>query len=340
MTRKIFAALSFVACVLCAGGLYFFFLLGAPVSVSPAIVFEIAPGEAATTVVERLRSQGVIRSPGVFLLMARSNRLDRAFRHGVHEFSGALTPERVLEELVRPPRAAVRITIPEGLTWRAVGRLLEDNEIVTAKDYYAAVCAPQFVAEAGAAGEANCAEGFLFPDTYDLTPGMTAEEIARLQLRHFHRVMGELLAARSEKAEDVPRIVTMASVIEKETSAAAERGLVSSVFHNRLDRGMRLQADPTVIYGITVGGEEWNGENLHKHLREPTPYNSYTNKGLPPGPICNPGRDALRAALDPEASEYLYFVASGDGSHAFSKSLQEHNRAVARLRKAARNRKH
>ena len=139
--------------------------------------------------------------------------------------------------------------------------------------------------------------------------------------------------------ENVPHIVTMASVIEKETSAAAERGLVSSVFHNRLDRGMRLQADPTVIYGITVRGEEWNGEDLHKHLREPTPYNSYTNKGLPPGPICNPGRDALRAALDPDASEYLYFVASGDGAHAFSKSLQEHNRAVARLRKATRNRK-
>jgi len=339
MTRKTFAALSFVACVLCAGGLYFFFLLGAPVSVLPAVVFEIAPGETATTVVERLRSQGVIRSPWVFLLMARSNRLDRAFRHGVHEFSGALTPERVLEELVRPPRAAVRITIPEGLTWRAVGQLLEDNEIVAAKDYYTAVCAPQFVAAAGASSEANCAEGFLFPDTYDLTPGMTADEIARLQLRHFHQVMRELLAARPEKAENVPRIVTMASVIEKETSAAAERALVSSVFHNRLSRGMRLQADPTVIYGITVGGEEWNGEDLHKHLREPTPYNSYTNKGLPPGPICNPGRDALRAALDPEVSEYLYFVASGNGAHAFSKSLQEHNRAVARLRKAARNRK-
>jgi UPF0755 protein len=355
MTKKTFAALALLSCSLSAVGFYFFFLLGAPVSVVPAVEFEISPGEPASKVVERLAGEGVIRSPRIFLLMARMNGLDRAFRHGVHEFSGALTPEKVLAELVRPPRAAVRITIPEGLTWREIGRLLEENEIVAADDYYEAVCDPEFLRLAQVSPRANCAEGVLFPDTYDLTPGMTAREIARLQLRHFRQVMRELLAAHEDvntapelaaATEDpigdpaeIRRITTMASVIEKETSVGTERDLVASVFYNRLRRGMKLQADPTVIYGLVAAGEEWDGTGLHKHLRIPSPYNSYTNKGLPPGPICNPGRAALEAAVEPAESDYLYFVAAGDGSHAFSTNLRDHNRAVARFRSVMNGRK-
>jgi UPF0755 protein len=355
MTKKTFAALAAVACFLSATGFYFFFLLGAPVSVVPAVEFEISPGEPATAVIGRLADEGVIRSPRIFLIMARMNGLDRAFRHGVHEFSGALTPEKVLAELVRPPRAAVRITIPEGLTWREIGRLLEDTEIVAATDYYDAVCDPEFLRQAPVSPTANCAEGVLFPDTYDLTPGMTAGEIAQLQLRHFRQVMRELLASQEDvdtapepgpvdegpigDPEEVWRITTMASVIEKETSRGTERDLVSSVFYNRLRRGMKLQADPTVIYGLNAAGEDWDGTGLHKHLRVPSPYNSYTNKGLPPGPICNPGRAALEAAIEPAESEYLYFVAAGDGSHTFSTNLKDHNRAVARFRSVVNGRK-
>jgi UPF0755 protein len=143
---------------------------------------------------------------------------------------------------------------------------------------------------------------------------------------------------REEPAQiDILRTaVTLASVIEKETGIREERPLVASVFHNRLRRGMRLQADPTVIYGLDIAGTHWDHARLHEYLREPGPYNSYTERGLPPGPICNPGESTLRAALVPAVSDYLYFVADGDGSHQFSRTLVEHNRAVAKARQRSR----
>ena len=130
------------------------------------------------------------------------------------------------------------------------------------------------------------------------------------------------------------RAVTLASIIEKETGLPEERALISSVFHNRLRRGMRLQADPTVIYGLRVAGIPWERAVLHEYVRTPGPYNTYANDGLPPGPIGNPGLAALRAALQPTPSKYLYFVANGDGSHRFSTTLDQHNEAIADLRRA------
>jgi UPF0755 protein len=165
-----------------------------------------------------------------------------------------------------------------------------------------------------------------------------------MQVMRFRQVSAELVAEHTRRlsADEIkPQpatsslhdVVTLASIIEKETSIDSERAMVSAVFHNRLRRGMRLQADPTVIYGLAVAGKKWTGEALHTHLREPGPYNTYTSDGLPPGPICNPGRDSLSAALFPADTDVLYFVATGNGSHSFSSTLSAHNRAVAQLRK-------
>ncbi len=296
----------------------------------------------------------MVRNARVLALIAKWKGVDKQVRHGEHLFAGEMTPSMVLDELIRAPRQpGIRVTIPEGLRLDQIADLLEARGLAAAADYVEAVCDRRFVARAGAATGANCAEGYLFPDTYELTPGATAAEIADLQLARFHEVAGpsftETVADVDATQEDsrAPqlthdgtqtrdgddaelrnRILTLASIIEKETALARERGLVSGVFHNRLRRGMKLQTDPTVIYGIIASGQEWDGNITRKHLREPTPYNTYTIEALPPGPICSPGISAIRAAAQPEQTEYLYFVAKGDGSHAFSRSYAEHRRAV------------
>jgi UPF0755 protein len=245
--------------------------------------------------------------------------------------------------------------VAEGSTWADIAEELERAGIVSAADYRAAVCDPGVLSGLGTLQGANCAEGFLFPDTYNLAPDMSAREIVELQVRRFGEVMTELLAGLAGDAQDslvtsgsddlewrhdaalraavVAKAVVLASIIEKEAQLPEERVLISSVFHNRLDRGVRLQADPTVIYGVLKAGLPWDPALLPRYLREPGPYNTYMVDGLPAGPICTPGREALRAALHPEQTNYLFFVARGDGSHEFSSSLAAHNRAVARLRK-------
>jgi UPF0755 protein len=336
-------------------------LLTVPVPLSRQITLMIEPGESAGTVASRLEHLGIVRHGGALLLLARYRGVDRSFRQGEHHFEGSVTPDDVLDELVSHTEGALRVTIPEGRTWREIGEILEQSGVVRATDYYAAVCDPELVAFAGAPPRANCAEGFLFPDTYDLAPTMTAADIAKLQVSRFHTIARRVLADIPDGITNVivpeavtdggpegvlrdepPQIdllrtgVTLASVIEKETGVSTERPLVASVFHNRLRRGMRLQADPTVIYGLEISGAPWDRERLHQYLDQPGPYNSYTQWGLPPGPICNPGESALRAAFVPVDSDYLYFVANGDGSHHFSRTLAEHNRAVADARRRTR----
>ncbi|RMF23653.1 MAG: endolytic transglycosylase MltG [Deltaproteobacteria bacterium] len=354
--KRVVAALLALALVAAAGRLTY--LARAPVEVAPAVEVEVAPGQTPREVATILEARGVVRSGRVLVLLARLSGADRNFRHGVHRFEGRLSPNAVIEELLRSPRPTVRVTIPEGLTIDEIGALLEQQGLATAEDYRRAACSEDFAAAAGAAPEAHCAEGYLFPDTYRLAPGMSAAEIARVQLQRFRQVISELLERLTPtagnalladfrdragerpwltdaeaRARIVQKAVTLASIIEKETSRASERPLIASVFHNRLLRGMRLQADPTVIYGLAVAGTPWDGKHLSRYLRKPGPYNTYTNDGLPPGPIANPGRGALEAALFPASTKYLYFVADGKGAHRFSETLAEHNKAVAQLRR-------
>jgi len=337
---------------------WFFFLINAPVALDPPVAVEVAPGETVHEIAAALEQAGVVRSARLLVLLSRIHHVDREIRHGTHEFAGAMTPVDVLRELERrPPQATIAVTIPEGLTWREIGALLEQNGIVSAADYEQAVCKDELRERVGASPDANCIEGYLFPDTYHIVPGSKAEDIVDLQISRFQEVSEEIVARIGEATDNVILAavvpadlaepwtadreirhavvregVILASIIEKETSIDEERPLVSSVFHNRLRRGMRLQADPTVLYGFLANGVEWDRKHLPRYLRTPGPYNTYTTEGLPPGPICNPGRASLYAALDPTPTEYLYFVANGDGAHKFSATLAEHNRAVAQLR--------
>jgi UPF0755 protein len=360
--RKLALAIVFLGSVTAGFGWTWYRFLTVPVRIAKPVVVVVEPGESASKIARRLANAGVIRNARGLLLLARLRSADREFRHGEHRFEGLLLPDDVLAELVSHTVGTRRMTIPEGRTLREIARMLEESGIVDAVAYRSAACDPGIVALAGASPDGHCAEGFLFPDTYDFAPTATAEEIVRMQIARFQsvarRVLGELPAGLHNAI--VPRpangiafggvrvdepahtdilraAVTLASIIEKETGVDSERALVGSVFHNRIRRGMRLQADPTVVYGLELAGIDWNRGKLHEYLRQPGPYNTYTEHGLPPGPICNPGELALRAALMPEQSEFFYFVANADGTHRFSRTLAEHNRAVADARRRARH---
>jgi len=310
------------------------------VDVAGATIVEVQPGQSLRRIAARLQEAGLIGNQRVFLAMAYWKGADRAIKHGRHQFEGKVTLDDVLAELVRPPKPILRVTIPEGLTLREIGTLLESSGAVSADGYRAVACSEELRRLVDAPAEAACAEGYLFPDTYDLVPGMSPGKIVDLQAKRFRDVVDPLLASATEDAAsvelDTPAgkrladLLTLASIVEKETGQAVERPRIASVFYNRLRVGMPLQTDPTVIYGVIDSGLPWDGNLTKAHLQTPTPYNTYMRKGLPPAPICNPGRASLEAVLKPAVGKDLYFVARGDGSHEFSANLADHNRAVRR----------
>lgn len=311
------------------------------------VVIDVTPGESLGRIAKRLERAGAVRDARVFLWMARWRGTDRTIKHGRHELHGTLTIDDVLAELARTPKPILRVTIPEGLTAREIAALLEMAGAASAEGYLAVACSEELRRLVDAPPTAACAEGYLFPDTYDLVPGMSPGSIVELQVKRFVEIMGPLMAAAAGATapafaaatpgaaapidpESARRALILASIIEKETAVPAERPLVAAVFANRLRLGMLLQTDPTVIYGVIDSGAPWDGNLTRTHLTTDNPYNTYKRKGLPPGPICNPGRSSLEAALRPATSGYLYFVARGDGSHEFNDNLASHNQAVRR----------
>jgi len=292
------------------------------------VTVEILPGENLKKTAAKLREAGLIGSERLFLGLAWWKQADRRVKHGRHEFRDTVTLDSVLEELGHPPKPILR----------DIGALMEAAGAASAESYVAVACSEELRRLVAAPDTASCAEGYLFPDTYDLLPGQSAGDIIDLQVRRFREVAEPLLAAAGDDpARPLPpgpalpaALLTLASIVEKETGRAAERPRIASVFYNRLRTGMLLQTDPTVIYGVIASGLPWDGNLTRNHLATETPYNTYRKRGLPPGPICNPGRASLEAVLRPAASKDLYFVARGDGSHEFSPNLADHNRAVRR----------
>ncbi|MFP5380269.1 MAG: endolytic transglycosylase MltG, partial [Vicinamibacteria bacterium] len=218
------------------------------------------------------------------------------------------------------------ITFREGLTMADMARHYEASGFGTAEDFLAAARDPSLVADLDPA--ARDLEGYLFPNTYTLPRSATAPDLVRRMVALFRDAFDEdLRAAATAQGFTVREVVTLASLIEKETGLDAERRLVAAVYRNRLRIGMGMQADPTVIYALMLAGT-WDGNLTRADLQFDSPYNTYRYRGLPPGPIANPGAASLGAALDPEDVDYLYFVSRNDGSHVFSRTLAEHNRAV------------
>ncbi len=262
-----------------------------------------------------------------FLMLARLTHAGTRLQAGEFSIPRGLRPAEVLDLLARAKAVQHPVTIPEGLTMEEVAAVFADKGWVSREKFLALCRDPAFVHHLGL--QQDRLEGYLFPDTYALMRGKSgAKYIITRMVRRFFQVWNEI-AVRKKSSLTRHQIVTLASIVEKETANPAERPLIARVFLNRLHRSMRLQSDPTVIYGLPA----FNGNLTRKDLRRATLYNTYVIDGLPPGPICNPGRAAMEAVLNPADSAALYFVSKNNGSHQFSTTLKEHNQAVRKYQK-------
>jgi UPF0755 protein len=289
---------------------------------STGVVVFVPPRQPFRAVAERLRNAGVIRHPWLLTLWARYGGADRTVRSGEYRFAQPLTPIAVLAALQARADNARAVTIPEGLTADQVAQLLEDQGY-GGRDVFRCVMGDiRMLQEFGL--PATGVEGYLFPDTYSFAPTSEPIDIIRTMVARFRQESAVLAARRAAAGLSEADMVTLASVIERETGQPDERRLISGVFHNRLRLGMPLQSDPTVLYGRG----DLHAPITRGDLADPRAYNTYVHRGLPPGPIANPGRAALEAAIEPAATAALYFVSRNDGSHEFSDTLEAHNRAV------------
>ncbi|MBG0790807.1 MAG: endolytic transglycosylase MltG [Desulfovibrionaceae bacterium] len=304
------------------------FLATAPETPGRDVIFRVEPGQISTTVARNLKAQGLITDTRRFLRLARRTGRDASVRAGEFMLSTGWTPERVLHELTTSAGIMKKVAIREGLTWWQTARRVADSGIGSYDAFARAVADPELLARFHI--EAKDAEGYLFPETYLLTPprGDQSRYMAATMLKEFFRNAARVWPEGLPEFKDMHRAVILASLIEKETGDTTERKRISGVFHNRLKKRMLIQCDPTIIYGL---GPDFDGNIKKSHLQDKSnPYNTYVHGGLPPGPICSPGLDALLAAVHPEEHKFLYFVAKGDGSHHFSATLAEHNAAVAK----------
>lgn len=299
--------------------------LRAPVT-PPAggVTVSVPVGASFRSTAEQLHRAGVLRHPRLLSLWARYRQLDRRVQSGDYRIAQPVTPLQLLDLLQSPSRALHWVTIPEGYTAKQIGAALERGGFGGRDAFRCAMQDARLQRELDL--PATGVEGFLFPDTYGLTWATEPAAIIRAMVARFREQSASLVELRMAAGLTETEMVTLASLIEKETGRAEERALIAGVFHNRLRLGMLLQSDPTVVYGL----EKFGRRLTRTDLAHRSPYNTYVRTGLPPGPIANPGRAALQAAVAPTATDALYFVSRNDGTHEFSANLGDHNRAVRR----------
>lgn len=294
--------------------------------------FTISPGQGVSTIARGLVDAGVLGEPYSFTLWSYQKGYTGSLKAGEYEIEPDTTLTRLLEKLVKGDVVTYSVTFIEGWTFRQIldqlnrskklkhsVEQLSDKEIMTGLGY------PNLYPE-----------GRFFPDTYVFDSNTLDIDILRRAMHSMSSVVDREWNNRDPdiKLKNKDEALILASIIEKETGKTSERETISAVFYNRLNKNMRLQTDPTVIYGL---GDQFKGNLKRAHLKQDTPYNTYTRFGLPPTPIANPGAAAIRAAMNPASTQVLYFVSRGDGSHHFSKTLKEHNRAVAKYQLGGKN---
>lgn len=296
-------------------------------------LFVVEAGASLGGTARALEASGLVRSADALIWQARLTARADMLQAGEYNLSSALGSREILKRLVQGRVATHVVVIPEGLRLEQVAERLHAAGLARREVFLELARDPEQARALGIEGETL--EGYLFPDTYRFARGLSTRRVAQAMVAQFLKAWQPLAARAEELGLSMKEAVTLASIIEKETGSAGERGLISSVFHNRLARGMRLQTDPSVIYGIP----DFDGNLRRIHLQDRgNPYNTYVRKGLPPGPIAGPGAAALHAALYPEQSDYLYFVSRGDGTHVFSRSYEEHQAAVVKFQLRRRRR--
>ena len=309
------------------------FLTSSPTSSEEVVHFEVPTGSSSQAIAKQLVKEKLIRSEYAFRIFVRHRGTGKHLRAGTYVLRRNMSLQDIINEFEKGQVTLISWTVPEGLTASATAELWESAGLGTANVFQKASESFDLLERYGLADKT--VEGYLFPNTYKFAKGTSTEKVVEMMLDEFkQRWTGTFEEEARNLGLTRHEIVTLASIIEKEAQSESERPRISSVFHNRLRRKWRLQADPTVLYALG------NPERLltKGDLSVDSPYNTYTHKGLPPGPIANPGIDSIIAALRPEKTDYLYFVAIGEGKHHFSKTLSEHNRMIRKMRRASRNR--
>lgn len=311
--------------------LYFGYFLISPAGIDKKeIIFIVKKGSGLRTVANELQRKGLIKSKDLFILCAILKGGTKDIKAGEYSLNHSMSPVTIFNILSTGAIKTYTVTIPEGLTSQQIANVLAPKNLVNIDEFISLVMDKTIAASYHIDG--TNLEGYLFPDTYVISRDTSARELIDLMITRFQKIFTALLnnqEATTGSLLPVKDIVTLASIVEKEGGRAEEKPIIASVFLNRLKKRMRLESDPTVIYGLKT----FDGNLKKKDLRTPSPYNTYLNYGLPPGPIANPGRESLMAAINPAKTNYLYFVAKNDGSHHFSASLTEHNKAVYRYQK-------
>lgn len=294
----------------------------------PSKIVYISEGSTFQHVAGLLERERLIKSRSAFVLLGKAQEAERKIHPGEYELNAAMPPADILSKLLAGRVVLHSVTIPEGYTIVQIADVLAQQQITDRAEFVRLARDKAFVKSLGIA--ADSLEGYLYPDTYRFPRSTAAKEVIKTMVDQLGQIMTAEWQARAKDLHlTLHEVLTLASVIEKETGAGDERPQISSVFHNRLKKKIPLQSDPTVIYGLP----NFDG-NLHKKdLSHPSPYNTYRWTGLPPGPIASPGAQSIRAALYPVPSPYLYFVSKNDGTHQFSATLVEHNKAVEKYQK-------
>ncbi len=290
----------------------------------------LRPGFSSRRIATELQSAGVIHSADAFILWHYLNH-PRSLKAGEYLFEKSADARAVHNRLARGDIYVHTVVIPEGFNIFEIAQAMQDAGLGPKQEFLSAEMNNSSLIADLAPG-AKTLEGFLFPNTYEFTRTQSTQEMLGTMVKQFREV-----ARQIGMNSDVQKTVTMASIIEKETAVAEEAPIVASIYLNRLDKNMELQADPSVIYAELLAGT-YKGALHHDDMQFTSAYNTYTHRGLPPGPIANPGKASLEAAMHPAVAQYLYFVSDGNGHHRFAQSLEEHNRNVAAFRKAVQGR--
>ena len=293
-------------------------------------VLEIARGASGREVARLLADEGIVTDEDRFYYLLRYRDAVPGIRAGEFAFRTDWTPDEVIDALHNAPEVTYPLSVPEGLRFLDIaGRVEGAGRGWSADAFLALVREPSLRGRMGVS-EADDLEGYLFPETYRFPRGATERDVVEAMLSQFESNWGAAEDARAAELEmSRHEVVILASLIEKETADPSERPQIGSVFHNRLRIGMKMECDPTIIYGI----ENYDGTIHRSDIRNPHPWNTYVHAGLPKGPIANPGADAIHAALYPDGTKYLYFVSRNDGTHHFSTSYAEHNRMVQKYQR-------
>jgi UPF0755 protein len=316
-----------ISIILCAIYVAADFFVHLPIG-NKSIEIEIPKGTNFKQAVEILSKQGLVRDKNLFIVIGRISGMDRKIKAGYYSIHGSISPFDIFRMLKNGQIIEYEITIVEGDSLREIREKLSEKNIICKEDFVEISSNKEFLTSHEI--DAPSVEGYIFPDTYKVPKGMDPQDaIGMMIIRLREKYSGELRARASELGLSEREVLTLASIIEKEAETDEERPLVSAVYHNRLRKGIPLQADPTSIYGI----KSFREKITERDLRRRTPYNTYVIRGLPPGPIASPGIKAIIAALYPAKVPYMFFVSNNDGTHSFSVTPGEHQAAVESYRK-------